>query len=880
MEKIKFLNRFDRSSKLLIVLSLLGILASVIALRWTFFTESMDSNPGEVIASVTLSRADTRVKRSGNMHWYQVADQINCYQDDMVFTGEDSTATLEFPSGDKIYLLPHSLVSISTQLITLESGAIEVEISGKEQFSIETLGKVVELKEPARFKVIQTEKERKLITISGTAPAAEKFGITQLKDPPKIAEIFELIRPRAGEILPSLPGSKVILEWRYTGEDQNFILELDGKTSKVSGNRFELKRENLAPGKVFWKVTNASNESQNSYFEISEKFAITLNYPKHEQEISLAGVSEKEIDFSWTNPVALPQKFELAKDLSFAQPLVGQLTSRNSLKAPLPAGQYFWRIGYPDNGQVAYWSAVGTFKLSTEAAPTLAITQVPSIWDFSVNPILILDVDASAEIDRLTFRLSGPTKLQGKIKSGTLSLKDLKDGQYKIQIFGSFGKKNIESVAYEFQVKNSKPLAPPKIKNSKVKLYVQVINSIMDAIFPPAHAETEAKHSMSWDGKQGSTFELEVWNGEKSKVIFKEVTQKQSYDFTIPGPGKYFWRVRENHSEAWGPYSDFAEIEAQDKILILKKPLMRKAFVDGKNITFIWHEPYPEFDYFLEIYREKLKTPILSIKVSGGSKTFDPPLSNDKHYWRIRAKSAWGNQNPNNKKVLLRLGEEVSQAASNTRNLYIFRAAYFMTSSQYSQDPEDAPIEDADKTLGMSGSSYQMRGEVWPARLGQRYGLHMGYRKHALSSDKNKLSETEIVGELGYAIKRNSNWSHFLFGGINYSSAEIDLDETIVNYSKSFGTIRYQFNQVINQKFSFTIDGTLLQSFQFDLSAPSIRLGPMLNWHFRPRWSLSLAANYEKNQSNPEYNQQGLKGELKIANTISSYGLMLNWISL
>ena len=172
-------------------------------------------------------------------------------------------------------------------------------------------------------------------------------------------------------------------------------------------------------------------------------------------------------------------------------------------------------------------------------------------------------------------------------------------------------------------------------------------------------------------------------------MIHKKQIATPSYDFSIPQPGRYFWRVREGQDGNWGPFSDFAEIEAQDKVQVLKSPLMKKAFTDGENITFIWNEPYPDFDYYLEIYKQQSKTPLLSIKVKGGLKKFDPRLSDDKHYGRIKAVSAWGNQNPNRQKLLLNPQDESLQGPNKEKNLYIFRAAYFMTSSSYSQEPED-----------------------------------------------------------------------------------------------------------------------------------------------------------------------------------------------
>jgi len=94
----------------------------------------------------------------------------------------------------------------------------------------------------------------------------------------------------------------------------------------------------------------------------------------------------------------------------------------------------------------------------------------------------------------------------------------------------------------------------------------------------------------------------------------------------------------------------------KDKISLITHPLMKNASLSGDMVTFTWNEPHHDFFYFLEIYRKGGKKPISTMKVSGEVKRVrfrkkeKLPL-----YWRVCAKSQYGNKTSNKKMLLVPL---------------------------------------------------------------------------------------------------------------------------------------------------------------------------------------------------------------------------------
>jgi hypothetical protein len=97
------------------------------------------------------------------------------------------------------------------------------------------------------------------------------------------------------------------------------------------------------------------------------------------------------------------------------------------------------------------------------------------------------------------------------------------------------------------------------------------------------------------------------------------------------------------------------KIKTYDKISFIKHALMIKATGQGAFVKFEWSEPHSDFEYFLQIYRQGTPKAIGTMRVKNRSKTLKFVNEKKKLYWRVFAKSKYGNVTSNKKKFLVPL---------------------------------------------------------------------------------------------------------------------------------------------------------------------------------------------------------------------------------
>lgn len=876
---MRFFKKLDRSSKVLVAIAVAGILFSLIGLYTSFFSEADEWEGKNPLAIITLHQQDTRLKRSGNVHWYEVAKRLPCFEDDMVFTGDDSYATIEFPQGDKIQLQPNSLISISNNLISLESGAIDVDLIGKAgapSLAIETFGKVIKIEEKSSFKIINKPNEQRIIPVTGKAPSPKLVSPVMVKK-----DDLSVVSPRAGQLIPLVPDGRITLSWTYSGTSSNFQLEVNGKTFQTTQSRYELPLGSYSPGKVEWTVKAAKGETAQSSFVTTNDYAIDLLQPKTNQ-ILLSKEDAKTITFEWTNRLSYSQRLIVARDEGMKDIAFEQNVNGTTFERALPTGDYFWKVAYLTQDRIIYASPAQAFKIQPEVRPTLALKTLPLVFDFATQSKYQLEVDASHPMDEVSVRILGQNnKIDGLIKGNSFFLKALRDGSYELFLYGKAkGGQEVRSETYNFKVKNAKPVESPKITVKKMKLFVKVFSHMLDFIFPSAHAATSVP--LTWEGKANHSYELEIRERGNDKLILRKELKVNRFDFSIPHPGTYTWKVRQKRGETWGPFSNDVEIFVEDKISVLKDPLMLKTTVKDDDVTFYWSEPYDDFQYELEIYKKGSKTPMISLPVKGGVKTMNLRRKDEKLFWRVKAISGYGNKNANQKKYLIPLeGEQlIGKVASkeSSKEQIIWRAYGYQTQSSYEQKADDAVLEAANESLSLTGLSLESNLEWWPNRLKNKYGAQAGFRMHQLTDGENDMNETEFSFEVGYqpqpTIRR-----HKFFTGFNYSVVNLLFAETEGNYSRAYVTFRHHYQKMFSPKWGLDMDTALLLPVQFDITAPSFRLRPALSWYFKPNWCLQGTLSYERNTLNPVYDESGLKGKLDVTSSFLSLGLGITWHS-
>lgn len=875
--------KLDKSSKVLIIISLVGIVLSSSALFYTFNFEDDSEVASAPIAELSFAKADTRIKRSGNIHWYSVEDTLPCFRNDLVFTGTDSTATLTFGEGDKVYLLPNSLVSISDKFISLESGSIEVDLNGKEALAVESFGQIVTLKEKARFRIVKSNKEKKIIPISGKSPAPAVFKIEPKKIEPvaKRVEEFLALYPRQGMTIPAFPDHQIILDWTYSGADQNFEIEIDGQRFKSSESQLKVAVNILTPGKKKWTVTTPKSERLESDFELTSDFQISLLTPEQNAQMKLSNENAYSVDFSWTRPIPYTQKIQIASDEAFSENLQVTEVATGTLKQELVPGKYFWKVSYYDQDKVVYSSESQYFTIIREAVitPKISIRDLPQVLDFSLTPVITLRLSLSHPMKNVSYTITGPAGSKAAaISKLSFVLPQLQDGKYQLKITAELrnGQKAM-SPNYLVRVKNSKPLEAPKINGKKVKLFVKILEGIWNQIFPSAHAAPQAFFPLKWaPNSDVGRYELEITNNDRKTVIINTKLKTNTYKFFIPRPGTYYWRVRQNEKGKWGPFSEFTEIAVEDKISLIEKPLMKKSTVKKDKFTFEWDEPYKDFTYTLNIFIGNNPKPIKSLEVKGGKHTEEIKKSENVVYWQVRAKSVHGNESKDESKIAVPdsaiTPEPVIATVVKKDIRFVLRGSYLQTAATLDQEADDTAVLPSSST-SLAGPSLQVKAEAWRRRL----GIIITARTQTLTGDDIDYQDSEYIGEVGWIWRNTKEASHMWAAGFSAGLTKLDFGTQQIDSTRASLTFRYQYEKYLSQSWSFETNPMFLQPLQAALVPPSLRLPVAVNYYYRPTLWLSLSASYEMNNSILKYDESGFKGDLEVANKGTLFGLTLNW---
>ncbi len=896
------LKKLDRSSKTLILISLIGI---ILALAGFFYLnkQGAESTDGKmVVGKVTLFQNDTRVKRSDNIHWYPVSQTTDCFEDDLIFTGGDSTATVQFPSGDTITLHPNSLISLSQNHVSLESGAIEVDLSSETPMKLETFGEKFVLKEKSKVRVIQSDKGQKIIPLNEVAKTIKTQEAVK-----KYIENEELTitAPKVGKVFPNLDNYIIQLKWNTTLQNKNFEIAFsNGKsktpfaTVKTETNSADVPLKNFPEGLIYWKVTSANGAIDESSFFLTKDLDIKLNYPSNNDVLPLPTLAAAEFTPSWNAPLEFSQRLQVATDNSFAKPIFDDqsVTGQKLLKIQ-KEGKYFWRVGYQLQNDLVKWSTPSEFSVKADIVISpIEIQMASSVFDFSLNKTYTAEVKDKNPCESYQFIILKGQEILSEMNSKTPShtFQKMDDGQYTLKVIGNIQNKPVVETSHDFEVKTSLPLQAPKIIKKKRKLFVKVLESILNSIVPSSvAAENEAIAPLSWEGPANATYEVEIANTPGGKTVLKKQVTGNSVDFKVPRPGTYFWRVRYQEGGQWSPFSDYDEIQVEDKAQLVERPLMVSPYAEaqpklGKNgeITFTWQTPYPDFEYSLEIYSSLVGEPIKVIPVTGEtSKTLKFKNKPSSFFWRVMGKSKHGNLTKDTTKYRFTIVPEepvvpvVAKESSWKKGDLILTGLISQTSMSYDQEIDNSNFQQINKEVNLSGQTFWLNAEFWPTSFGNgKHGISLGLDYASLSSGESSVKEMEFTGEYGRLLAKSEKNTHKGFIGIHHSTLDLSIDaNTKSNFSVSYLSGRYNFNHILTDKWSLNLNSELLVLLQTDLAMPSIRLRPMAQYQIRKNLWANAFVGFERNIAKPNYDESGAKGNLTINMQNIHYGLGLTW---
>jgi hypothetical protein len=881
--------KLDKSTMVLVLIAVLGIVFSLFSL-WQISRQSDSRSDKDKIAVVVQAEKDTRLKRYGSINWYNASVNLDCYDDDLVFTGNDSYAVIEFTDGGKITLLPNTLISLSKGHVSLSSGSIEITQT-QGSLSVESFGERFVVKKDESLRIQNTSEQKKIVPL-GTNPSPLQNN--RLLKEFLVLPDLKLAAPIDGDRIPKYRDLQLRLAWKTPTEDSRFKIEFsaDAEFSSVihseetSSREIRLGGAILPSGRIHWRVKDLKHRQESkSTFVLVDIPEVNLLNPALDSKISLKKIKSDGLLFNWDNPLKLKQRVQLALDPDFKKVIHDYEGSDAQRKIPLvEKGSYYWRVGHITPNKLTIWSKLSRFELIPEIVITPIIFKpFARTMDFALTEEYKLDIQDLNECQEFVFTVFKGSKivLQRTSPFPMIILKALENGDYSISVKGKL-KEGIttQATTESFFVRNSPPVKAPKIKNKKkVKLLVRLLEEISDFFIPSAHASMDKFYPLTWEGSKGATYEIEIVQGEQKEILVKKELTSPKYSFHIQQPGKYYWRVRMKEKDRWGNFTEYFVIEAADKVTWLKEPLMfsptdntsiRTNAPKGK-ITFQWKEPFKDVTYVLELFRDDAKEPFKTLEVKGGSKTLEIENLPQQLKWRVFAKSQYQNTSPNEKHFRINFAKKIPPS-----KLFI-RAAYFSSESQFTQDaPALSPIG-MHGTTSLTGSIAKYEAEYFPGSWGYQKSVNLVLKQSSLQGEGRSLQESKFGGEFGWILKNTPVSTHNFYVGNFFSKMDSANPGNITGtYGFSFLTTRYQYLRALSDQLSWGVDAGLQLSINKELS-PSYLIVPSIRYQLTETLRVNLELLYEKYtavlalKDNAEADKIGLT----LANT--AVGLNLTW---
>lgn len=383
-----------------------GILAIVATLLLVFsyflYDDSLLFQPEHLlktgsIGDISFSENDVRRKSNENFSWLPATKKDLVFQQDSIYTGNDSNAEITLMDGTVIEIQPNSLVTLNIRdgqmslnlsygnlvgqvgkgsALTVKSGAEEFKLKGdnsKIQFNKNSNGKI------------------DMNLISGKALVSNKSGkaIELKKVLEESSTRLELVTASGATISKFADSEPIILQWRGAGPIAKYELRVakDINFSSLISQEFTKNQKanivrQMPNGKYFWQVQAfRKNGSLITSSETRDFTVMTFKSPQISTPVAQAVISlempgtpeelKSKTKVTWTSISEYPQyRIQVAKDANFTELLKDILTpAKDSLTPDLSSGTYYTRVlGVNTDKKISSrWSAPVTFTLQLTA---------------------------------------------------------------------------------------------------------------------------------------------------------------------------------------------------------------------------------------------------------------------------------------------------------------------------------------------------------------------------------------------------------------------------------------------------------------------------------------------------------------------------------
>lgn len=340
------------------------------------FIRPKTTNINAAIGTVKQTLNDTRRRHSGSLSWYSLSEQEILFENDTVFSGDNSNVELQLDKTDsplKLNLSANTLLTLSLDngmsKINLEMGSISSNLSKGQSLHLNVDGidtilesnsdsSQVQILNSGKQTIFSTENGQFNIRTGDQSEVLDKQKLIELNgDNIKSKEIkFKSMSPNLQK--PIFLGNEDPIPFNWTNDLQSIneealIVEIsnysDFKHPFVSANKKEgiLGKELTKSGTYYWRVKDKENgQSKSIPFMVIKKEELSLLTPANETLIESDEKNEAVVSFNWRTPNK-SQNFEIsiAKSEDFREILTQKnLSKMNTYEQTLPDGLYYWKV--------------------------------------------------------------------------------------------------------------------------------------------------------------------------------------------------------------------------------------------------------------------------------------------------------------------------------------------------------------------------------------------------------------------------------------------------------------------------------------------------------------------------------------------------------
>lgn len=520
----------------------------IVVASYQLFVAPMSARPSEESWRAWLRSLENSAKhrRANDLVWRDLYQGERLGDGASVFTGDASSAAIDFREGQQLRIAANTLLriqSVDLRQVLVEKGFIQTQL-GTATLQLEMNGKKIELAGTgAEVQIVSDGSTAALSVVKGAATLTEgtqtfelaqndEAQVSKTTETKKETLRYELLTPTAGEVLWTREAAAIELSWKGEPENERrLIVARDVQLRDVvlaEGVSANSRSLGLGAGTYYWQVSSSLGKSRLGSFTVKREAPILIQYPEVQSVIALPIESEASWPVTLRWSATQVKSYEVTWRTDSSTETVRVSDAQATLRVPLDQ-VVRWRVTPVDAARpLALASDEGSFTVKKVLPPAAVTWLKAGPLSFSKQPDdASTDVSWSGEGQRYEWEIrQGASQLHtGVTGKQELRLPLTAAGDYQVRVRAVDEFDRAGPWSRELEVRWRPFEARPAEEGQKIVL-----------------ASPDQKISFSWEGDDEQLFELAA-DPTFTAVL---VTQRGvgATEIVFPQIGTFFWRAR------------------------------------------------------------------------------------------------------------------------------------------------------------------------------------------------------------------------------------------------------------------------------------------------------------------------------------------------